>query len=261
MLACVALAVALLIRLKKPGMPYPRMAFLIVCALLALVAMARPPYIAFALLLLAAPVNRRWRVAGAAGMCACVIAWSALAAPHIILPIWPAGPVAPLRQLAGLVVHPWRVPLLALHTWQADGELISSSLICGLGWLDVDFPAFTPSLAWAMLGLAALSAWCAGRGPGSIQAAALGLMAMLAATAGVALIQYMTWTVLGAPAIDGLQGRYFLAPAVLLALPLARPITAISSPTRWLAVPILALPVISIAITMHAVILRYYLPQ
>lgn len=261
MLACTALSVALSIRLQKPGLPHPRLEFVAMCALLALVGMARPPYAAFALLPLAAPLPKAWRLAGAAAICACVLAWSAVAAPQMVLPVWPAGPVAPFKQLALLALHPWRVPLLAIRTWQADGGALSANFVAGLGWLDVDFPPFYISLAWGMLAWATLAAWCAGRGRFSIHGAALGLTAILAATGGVGLIQYLTWTAVGAPVIDGLQGRYFLAPAMLLAVPLARPITAPASITRWLAAPLLALPVLSIAITIHALILRYYLPQ
>jgi uncharacterized membrane protein len=81
---------------------------------------------------------------------------------------------------------------------------------------------------------------------------------MLAACAGLGLIQYLTWTIVGAPAIDGLQGRYFLPPALLLGVVLGRAKVSSSTAAIWLATPVLMFPVASIAITMHALLIRYY---
>lgn len=85
-------------------------------------------------------------------------------------------------------------------------------------------------------------------------------LAVSGSAGGVALIQYMTWTALGAPVVDGIQGRYFLAPALLLSIPLRRhPKPCGSNTAVWLAAPVLAFPIVSIAAMMHALVWRYYL--
>ncbi len=258
MLASVALAVALSLRLRNPQAAHRQAAFITLCVLLALVGMARPPYAAFALLALGARVPIAWRMAGLAGILACVAGWSAANFSYVVVPHWPIGEVNPSLQLQFLLHHPGQWLQLLSATWDKYGEIERLSFIGYLGWLDVDLPVFYHRLAWAVLALAALAAWFAGTGLPRARHAALVALSLLCACAGICLIQYLTWTVVGAPVIDGVQGRYFLAPALVLGALLARPMTARSRIAPWLAAPVLVFPIMSIAITMHAVLLRYY---
>ena len=186
-----------------------------------------------------------------------VLAWTWRSAQYFPLPLRPDGVVLPSLQLRLLLGHPWRVPLLVVRTLAANEGLIGRSFIGQLGWLDVGLPSAYRDAAWACLGLALWT--CvrrtgeAGDGP-SPRVLAGTLVAATGAIAGVGLAQYMTWTVVGSPVVEGIQGRYFLPPALLLGA-LGR-VQAKDLP--WLAAPVLLFPVASIAVTVHAVILRYY---
>ena len=259
MLACTALATALFLYISRPHPKYPPAVFVVMCVLLTMLGMARPPYLAFSLLAAGAPVGRSWRAVGVACIFVCVLAWSLSSAVHLPLPHRPDGIVSPARQLLSLGLHPWRVPLLAVRSVRANDGLIGRSFIGQLGWLDVSLPAFYYKLAWAGLALAAIAAWRPGPPAVCASSRALSALAIIGAVGGVGLVQYMTWTVVGAPVVEGIQGRYFLAPALLLGIFLARPPVSVPRFSRWVAAPVLMFPVVSIAVTLHAVILRYYL--
>lgn len=80
--------------------------------------------------------------------------------------------------------------------------------------------------------------------------------ALLAAILLIFLLEYLSWTALGAGFVDGVQGRYFLPIALFLPCLLpALPAWA----CRTLLVPVMAFPALSIAITVHSLVLRYYL--
>jgi len=258
LLACGALAVSLYLHLRKPHSPHKVVSFAAMCVLLTMTGMARVPYFAFVLLILATPVRLSWRIIGMLFMSACVIGWSARSAAYFPLPHWPQGVVSPGLQVLGLATHPWRMPLLVVRTWQANDGMIARSFIGQLGWLDVDLPSLYRRIAWAGLALAAILVWRRGSPGGASRHWRLEALAVAGAVSGVGLIQYMTWTVVGAPAIDGIQGRYFLVPALVLGVLFTRDAGSPRNAADWLAVPVMALPIVSIAITMHALILRYY---
>jgi uncharacterized membrane protein len=71
------------------------------------------------------------------------------------------------------------------------------------------------------------------------------------------MAQYLTWTLPGRLVIEGVQGRYFLPPAIMLAALL--PARGISrswpSQLEW---PVVAFPIITLPVIVHAVVLRYY---
>jgi len=258
LLASGALAVSLYLHLRKPHSLYRLVSFTAMCVLLTMIAMARVPYFAFVLLILATPVRLSWRVIGMLFMSVCVVGWSLRSAAHFPLPHWPQGVVSPGLQVLSLVTHPWRVPLLIIRSLQANDGMIARSFIGQLGWLDVELPAFYRRLAWAGLALAATLVWRRGTPGGATRQWRLEALAVAGAVLGVGLIQYITWTVVGSPVVDGLQGRYFLVPALVLGVLFTRDAGSARPSADWPAVPVLLLPIISIAVTIHALILRYY---
>lgn len=80
------------------------------------------------------------------------------------------------------------------------------------------------------------------------------------ASLGVFLVQYVAWTVPGHSIVDGIEGRYFLVPALAGAalLPSLGRSRAPRLQTAMLAL-ILVFPAISLATAMRAIVLRYYL--
>src|SRR6185312_16010933 len=101
----------------------------------------------------------------------------------------------------------------------------------------------------------ALAALAALRRPG--RAGALLAFLALASAGLIFLVQYLTWTAVGDPAVDGVQGRYFLPVALLLAgLGTTMRGGAFDRAAVGLA---LLYPVLSIGLAMRAIVIRYYL--
>ena len=258
MSATAGLAAALYIHTARSDAARKGTGFLGLCVLLAVLGMSRAPYAALALLALTVPLPMRRRLAGFCSILVVVLAWSIRSALYFPPAIRANGVVSPFVQLTALALHPWRLAMLAWRTLPANDGLIGRSFIGQLGWLDVDLPGTYRIVAWAVLLLAAAATWRAGtRAVAKTVLAGEGL-AVAGAVTGVAVIQYLTWTVVGSPVIEGIQGRYFLVPALFLGVLMARPQSAEPGWTRVAALPVLAFPTVSLAVTVHAVLIRYY---
>jgi uncharacterized membrane protein len=254
MLACTALAAAL-VRMQQARTD--RRLLLCLVLLLALVGAARPPYAGFALLLLTLPIRLRTRLLCVSLVLACVVGWSALMAPHVVLAVFPDGAVNPRAQLLELVQSPFKLLTIAQLTWHAHASEFATGFIGKLGWLDVDLPQAYRSSAYVVLGLAALSCMARGRWKLPTPSTCVATLGIVISVAGILMAQYLTWTLPGRLVIEGVQGRYFLPPAIMLAALL--PARGISrswpSQLEW---PVLAFPIITLPVTVHAVVLRYY---
>jgi uncharacterized membrane protein len=130
-----------------------------------------------------------------------------------------------------------------------------------LGWLDTELPPAYYATAQAMLGVAAVAAMLGLRGKRiSVGSRMIIAAALLLAAAGLFAIEYLTWTAVGHATVEYVQGRYFLP----LALVGAALLPALGD-TRWarlhnaLVLVVLVFPVVSLAVVMHTVVLRYYL--
>lgn len=255
LLACTALAASMSCQARQ-GVSHR--GFAVLTLLLALVGMARPPYAGFALVLLTARVSRRLRLAGIGCVAASVLAWSLLCAPHVVLAVFPAGGVDPQAQAWSLLREPWRLLRVLAATWRLHGQDLAISFVGEPGWLDVDLPGAYHLAARILLGLALLLL-LGSRRERMRPSQWAGLGGILAAVLGVLLLQYLTWTLPGAPAIEGLQGRYFLPPALMLASVLGvagrGPVGTLASGARW---AILLFPVLSLPVLLHALLVRYY---
>ncbi len=185
-----------------------------------------------------------------------MLGWALLNGPHVVLPVSPAA------QARGLIAAPWRVFSILAATARAHGPALLRSFIGEPGWLDVDLPDAYHALACLILAAALLLGFGGRRSsrptPRWRPAAWAGLLGILAAVGGVMLVQYLTWTATGAAAIEGLQGRYFIPPALML-VALA---PASAAPARWPAAPrrlVLLFPLLGLPVLIHALLLRYYL--
>jgi hypothetical protein len=256
LLACSALAASLCLRLclcRRPPEGNVGGAWLFASALLALVGMARPPYAILALALLGAGIPLRLRLVALAIAWVPVLAWSLVSAPHIVLPVFPAGAVDPAAQARLLLHAPWRIFGLLAATWQDERAALLQSFIGQLGWLDVSLPAQYRRAAWLMLVVAAW-ATCGGGVP---QVSWPALAAVVGACLGIAMIQYFAWTVPGSPVINGVVGRYFIPPALMLVCAFSSRRGGQAAPfARW---AVALFPVITVPVVLHAVLVRYYL--
>ena len=71
--------------------------------------------------------------------------------------------------------------------------------------------------------------------------------------------QYLTWTLPGATVIGGVQGRYFIPLALFV--PLMLPKLSLTGRIRFsILTGLILLPCVSLALTMQAILYRFYMP-
>lgn len=122
--------------------------------------------------------------------------------------------VSATDQLLFLVRNPTFVWHLTLNTLLANLTSYTAGFIGILGWLSISLPRW--GYRFAMVSL--MATFAAAPPPANRTTADVTLvgLALVLSTGGVFLAQYLTWTAVGAPVIDGVQGRYFLPIAPLL---------------------------------------------
>ena len=236
-------------------------AFIVLCTALAIIATARPPYAPIAVVPLLIPGRRlAGRITGVACVLGAVILWSMVAA-KLTGVATPPG-VDPTAQALRLLTHPAKIAPLVIGTLKSSGDLFLRGFIGQLGWLDVDMPRFYNVIALGELSLGTIIAALTLRGMNIGRGTRLTLvLVILTSATAIFAIQYLTWTKVGAPIIDGVQGRYFL-PLAMLSVGLlpnsGRPV-ARAPRALWLAmIPVGLFPVLTIVIVNHALIWRYY---
>lgn len=201
-------------------------------AALAVLAGARP----YLLVLFALPAVLAWRrrdatLALAAALALVgVLAWYGWAASDVV-----DQRVVRSAGLADVAAHYARRPgelLAVVHATLADGETLrfyARSFVGILGWLDTLLPLWAyPALGAALAATAALSVLRGSAGPGAP-------WLMLAALASVPMVfaaMLVSWSAFPATRIDGVQGRYFIAPALLMAVAWAGPAATPRAPWR-----------------------------
>lgn len=230
--------------LARPSSPR---AFWAAAGLMAVLVLAKPPYLPLAGLV-ALRAGSRGRVAGALALAALPsLAWAMyaqakagvplrhLGAPVRPGPLWSGAPDAtfeatdPAAQL-GVVLHaPWAMARrLVPAAWAEAGPLLRQ-MVGLLGRADLHLPAWYSSLALAGLA-AALVLDLAAPEPAATPGAAgtparthhhpwravAGAACCMAAVGAVHAVQYLAWTPVGTAAVDGMQGRYLL-PVLLMA--------------------------------------------
>ncbi len=262
MLACSALAGALLVRLLRcPGDRDGKVLAGLVLALI-LVATARTPYGALALLPLGLTTQRlRRRLLAAAAVAASALVWTAINAATALTEFGAFRGADPTRQMARLVADPLLIGPLAWNTLALNGWTYLDEFVGRLGWLETTLPADYHTAARAMLGVAAVAAVLGLRGKRiSLGSRVIVVAGLLVSGAAVFASEYLVWTPVGDPTVDGVQGRYFLPLALAgAALLPALGETRLARLHKPLVLVVAAFPIISIAVVMRAVVLRYYL--
>ena len=257
MIGTAALATGLSIRLLCSGGAHWRGGFMAMSVALACLAMARPPYAALAILLLTVPrVPRGARYGGCGFVLATTAGWCWVAATRSGVDMGHFGEQDPAAQLRFLLHQPWDIFSIGWNTLHLYSKDYIVEFIGQLGWLDVPLPSPYHKAAVAMLALAACACWAAGSGA---RARAWPVVMSIAAGGfGIFLIEYLTWTEVGADVVMGIQGRYFLVLALVAGSVVARRRASPSRMAQCLAVPVLLFPVVSIVIVLHRIVGRYY---
>lgn len=271
-IAASVLAAALLTRSDVPtaaGPTLPRgAAFWVAGLLLACIAAVKPPYAPLlALLLLPLPPVRDWpalrrpllgRIAVVVLLLLPGLLWSWLAVSHVATPFpklpYEPGPLwtgprpalfdetNPAAQLGILLAEPLRILSLPWTSLIHDPNLLRSA-VGVLGWLNVPLPGTLYTLWWTAVPAALLCDLMArrtGGRQGSLAGFALGLAAAAACVLGIYLSQYLSWTLVGNPTVQGPSGRYFLPilPFLALSLPVFK-----ARGGGWLRAGLAAVPV------------------
>ncbi|MFN3522327.1 MAG: DUF2142 domain-containing protein [Phenylobacterium sp.] len=230
-----------------------------------LVAATKPPYAVFGLILLTAPgLTLRLRALAAAISFGLPVAWSLWMDAAVRTPIrLPGTAVDAEAQAALLMAHPLNVWPIAVNTLTLEWDFLLRSAIGILGWLDTPLPKAIYPAAVAAVVLAVLVALGGrtGRAWTATKAAAPVIVAL--AGGGVFLGMYLLWTDVGLDKVNGVQGRYLLPLAVFATLLVegaraARAHPATDAVKAALAGLVLAFPVASFAVVVHAVMQRFY---
>lgn len=232
----------------------------------AMLALSKPFYLPLILLVWlirpgAGESRRQWiwkpvLVCGAT--CAVLVLWSALIAPYYH-PGRSDVPIAPGAQAWYVLTHPVQFIITLGVTFRQDLPVIMLSLVGWLGWMDTPLPAVVHILAWIFLaGVWLNDPWDQhGFTAARRMIVAAGVVACLIA---IGYLLYLSFNAVGAPRIEGLQGRYFipLLPVLLLVIKPRNLIVRIA-PTR-LALLAGIWAVLVMGLTLYALINRYYLP-
>jgi hypothetical protein len=188
------------------------------------------------LVLLALPFLLAWRhrsrhdlpLGAAASVCA--LAWTLFAMTSTADVLVPRS-FSSSELLRFYLAHPVQFVRVLAATWTDGGslQLYQQSFIGVLGALDVPLPPQYYPLLWAGLGLCAMASVTlpASGAEGGARAALAGLA--LGAMLLIFLALLITWTPHPARLVQGVQGRYFVVPALLLAYVLA----GLGPPSPW----------------------------
>lgn len=261
MIAATALAAALIARARFDPLSDRRFAAL--CALLTAICMARPPYAPVACLLLLA----RWRsparrAAALLLIASATLGWSVLMLHQAGLNVGgPGADVDPGRQAAALLANPSKALAVATETWRDFTPDYVDEFVGRLANLDLYLPPFIHHLAWAALALAALYGLHRTVRDRSFHPAAAAALAacVLASVTLVFLIQYLTYSSVGSPIVDGIQGRYFIALALLPVVCACSPAPDRSAAAALVCTALSAAVLVYLPVVVRGSLLKFYM--
>jgi uncharacterized membrane protein len=260
LLVTAALACSLLVRGLSEGRPMTRTEVLGAAACLALVGTAKPPYILLSLLLLFVKSERpSWARLGALAAVAVGVFWQLLMAVLVETPlVRPGIKLDPSAQIAYLLHRPIAAAGIAVATLRHSGAEYASQFVGVLGWLDTVLPKPYYGVALLILIASAAVSWSVEPKSGR-RGSAWMLLILILTGVGVFAALYIAYTPVGAPMVDGVQGRYFLPIALFLPLVLIGPRQMPGRPwLRWVTAGVLLFPLVSTFVVERALTLRYY---
>jgi len=230
--------------------------FAIFASIVAATTMARPPQFALALLTPSFFIRNdpAWRTKAA-------IAAMALVAVVIWMRILSGLTPAPGADssLAGqfhlMLANPLLLPKVMIHTFALNGGWLLKTVVGYLGWTDAIMPHWYYRSAAIVLTLALIAPGNAGP---ALWPGVLGLVTIVALTSVFSAALYITWTALGSPTINGLQGRYILPVLPLLAWAIPEWRTRLERILTPAWYGVLLFPLVTMAVTPLVIMERYY---
>jgi uncharacterized membrane protein len=241
-------------------------------ALAFVITTGRPPYIALLLSIFCAHVifsrsesqaiNLKHKIIAFSGVLASGLAVSLSCIIHANGGIKLDG-VDPKQQFLFLVSHPLDLAKIVINTLEVHSSDILHTMIGDFGWLDAPLPNFA-IYAGALFLLAAFIVSAFGPPELPRRKNIAPIISATICAMGISLAQYVTWTKVGAPDVEGIAGRYLLP-----LLPFAG--ISISSfglflgkidvrlPVALLRLLIVSLPFLLAYETISCILLRYYI--
>lgn len=171
----------------------------------------------------------------------------------------PGNRVAPDEQIAFILADPLRYAAIVVRTLFAspEGGEAARGLVGLGGWTNI--PLIAP--LYALLFVAGIALWANGERPPAAMAAPFALLVQaglfISVTLLVLTMMYVGWTGVGAPVIDGFQGRYWL-PLLPLVLALAPARLSMLSAVRARLCLAVGAPLVGLAAMAGAVFRHYY---
>ncbi|WP_419728434.1 DUF2142 domain-containing protein [Lichenicola sp.] len=273
MIAASALGVALL------GAPTGRSRLAVACVAVCLVAMARPAYLPLALIPALLWDNSwhraawRRRLVLAASTTVPVVGWimltGAVTLPHVTS-------AHTSQQIQALLANPGLAERIVVNTLARqvqEGGPYFREFVGVLGWLDTTLPNPYYAVTGIILIVATLAVILepgtapkpgprpAPGPPGnaSLLPMLLNGVLLVAAIVAVFVLEYLSWSPIGGGIVEGVQGRYFLPIALFLPLALPRRPEGHLARAAPIAIILLLYPAVSLALTLRAIVMRYYL--
>ncbi|WP_237482310.1 DUF2142 domain-containing protein [Lichenibacterium dinghuense] len=170
----------------------------------------------------------------ASALCLVPVSLSLLCAAVAKIPFRAQDGVAPADQVAFVLRHPAGVVQTLWTTMAEHGGEFAREMVSVLGWWSGMGPSFFYWWIAGCLAAALTIDMCMPAPARSDRSRLLALGAAIVATLGVFATFYVAWTPVGGAQIEGVQGRYFVVPALasLLALPRFSPAAAYVA-TLW----------------------------
>jgi uncharacterized membrane protein len=220
-----------------------------------LLILTKPLFIVVAVLVVLPPLlKRQWkRVVGNAAVIVVAAGMAAAVTASVLTPMRPDAPTDPQAQISRTLQQPVDVGLIIAKDLATSSPRYARELIGRLGWLDTAIPmAVTLCLIIALPGLALTSPSSGGMTP---LVRSMMIMLLLTGAAGILWSNFVLWTPLEAPGVEGPQGRHFL-PLIPLGL---LPLTGVFPQSRRFTV-ILALAgsILGAVSTVLVVLYRYW---
>ncbi|KVT41572.1 hypothetical protein WK52_22775 [Burkholderia multivorans] len=240
-------------------------------------AIARIPYVAFALLFFH-PSLRMARSEGRYGLRRRLIyvgSASCIALGLYLLQTRLAGGVlregtSMSEQMQYLFSHLSAIPGIAHQTIMTFVGFYFRSFVGALGWLDTYFPDHFYRIAAVAIMLTFIYGLLR-RDPADLSRRAwletgFGIVPFASASALIFFGLYTYWSPIGAPVVEGVQGRYFLPIFPVLGMAVASPVPSwindgryVSGARALIAAAILCFPVFNFCAIVQVVLERYYI--
>ena len=222
MASCAGLAFALMTH-PQPMLPSAR---LVTATILGAIAAAKIPYLPLSLLLYLPVFSVHSDMEGLIDKTGLVIVALCIAAIWVGLGLIPVMTsfranegVAALDQVQFLMSHPFLIPQIAYNTLTANYYSYATQLVGLLGWVDLVLPSYVYVFYFWFIGAAVLGDVLIGGNNlgGWWRVSVMGVI--LLTVGAIFASQYVTWTPVASPTVEGVAGRYFIV--ILMFSPLA----------------------------------------